>query len=416
MNCHVGWTCAFLRAAFSITWVESTKAGGYRAFCKKVALDRERAKIPATLARMSQEREVEKARREADRHKDEAIRDLEKAKRKHEDEITRIEKMILEVKRAHKEARKKARSSTAKAPTFVCKCPVDECEGLIESHLHKCMLCERRICRKCRALLPATVAKHECSANDLATMKLLRSDTKPCPSCATQIFKIAGCDQMWCTQCRVAFSWSTGKLDKGAIHNPHALRWNREHGEMKRDINDVPCGGLIDVHHLGLSPQLEDIIVPIHRAVGEIDQHLEQNISPDNLDPLRERRVLKTITEARWNQTIFTRMRASERKKANTDILVLFRTLAVERFRHLVAVLTHLDFEQARMTAVLRAEHVLDRPAANAGIAVGDFTREMEGVRAFVNQAFADELPLLGTKSPLHISEDWGWEKRKPHT
>ena len=55
---------------------------------------------------------------------------------------------------------------------------------------------------------------------------------------------------MWCTQCHVAFSWRTGEIDHGNIHNPHALAWKRKNGNLGRNLRDVPCGGLPNNHRL----------------------------------------------------------------------------------------------------------------------------------------------------------------------
>jgi hypothetical protein len=30
---------------------------------------------------------------------------------------------------------------------------------------------------------------------------------------------------MWCPQCHTAFRWSTGEIERGAIHNPHYYEW-----------------------------------------------------------------------------------------------------------------------------------------------------------------------------------------------
>lgn len=41
---------------------------------------------------------------------------------------------------------------------------------------------------------------------------------------------LKNCDQMWCLMCQTAFSWATGKIVTGNIHNPEAFRWQREQG------------------------------------------------------------------------------------------------------------------------------------------------------------------------------------------
>jgi len=46
--------------------------------------------------------------------------------------------------------------------------------------------------------------------------------TKPCPGCRVPVYKIDGCYQMWCTQCRTAVDWKTGfRIEGEEIHNPH---------------------------------------------------------------------------------------------------------------------------------------------------------------------------------------------------
>lgn len=56
---------------------------------------------------------------------------------------------------------------------------------------------------------------------------------------------VHNCDQMFCTQCHSAFSWRTGQLETGRIHNPHYYEYlRRSGGNVPREIGDVPCGGI----------------------------------------------------------------------------------------------------------------------------------------------------------------------------
>ena len=93
---------------------------------------------------------------------------------------------------------------------------------------------------------------HVCNKDTLETVKLLVSDSHPCPTCTTMITKIEGCDQMWCTQCQTAFSWKTGEVEKGRVHNPHYYEYKRQQsatGEIPREAGDNPCGrGLMDFY------------------------------------------------------------------------------------------------------------------------------------------------------------------------
>lgn len=105
----------------------------------------------------------------------------------------------------------------------LCPCPQRECDGLVEKTSCKCHICRTELCKKCHMVREKN---HACRDQDRLTIALLHKDTKACPVCAVPIYKIkGGCDQMWCTQCRTAFNWKTRKLDKGSIHNPHALRY-----------------------------------------------------------------------------------------------------------------------------------------------------------------------------------------------
>jgi hypothetical protein len=119
-------------------------------------------------------------------------------------------------------------------------CPLSMCLGLVKNG--RCGDCKKTICAKCRE---ERLEGHECNKEQLETIKLLKRDTRPCPRCKALIHKIDGCDQMFCTKCKTAFSWRTLIIQRGLIHNPHYHEYmaqiNRGLVNIQIGEND-PCG------------------------------------------------------------------------------------------------------------------------------------------------------------------------------
>ena len=128
---------------------------------------------------------------------------------------------------------------------FIRACPDAECRGFLSSQW-KCGICEKWTCPSCHLVKGVERdSPHECNPDDVLTASLISNDTKSCPSCGTGIFKIDGCDQMWCTQCNTGFSWRTGIVETNHIHNPHYFEWLRRNGDQQRqqggDLENGPC-------------------------------------------------------------------------------------------------------------------------------------------------------------------------------
>ena len=140
-------------------------------------------------------------------------------------------------------------------------------------------MCGISVCSKChekKEKVNNEEEQHVCKQENLDTAKLLAQDTKPCPSCATPIFKISGCDQMFCTKCHTGFSWKTGKIEKGVIHNPHYYELQRLNGgNLQRNIGDVPCGGL--PHPRDLEEKLAKIPVAQKKSIMEFRRTHDHN-------------------------------------------------------------------------------------------------------------------------------------------
>jgi len=115
----------------------------------------------------------------------------------------------------------------------ICKCLNIQCNGYIMSKSFKCGMCDLIICNKCHLKLDNN---HECDENNIKSIKFIELDTKPCPICSVRIHKYEGCDQAFCTQCKTAFSYNSGKIEKGRIHNPH---YYEEMQKLKLNINYI---------------------------------------------------------------------------------------------------------------------------------------------------------------------------------
>jgi hypothetical protein len=190
-----------------------------------------------------------------------------------------------------------AAAAEKKEKKFIAKCPKEDCRGFLDEKNY-CGLCGTKCCKKCNATIsplekeeesedeeddvvyvegPAASSvpsfsdkveievieteektktikddkkKHICNPDDVETTKLLKRDTKPCPSCGAMIHKIDGCNQMWCTQCHVAFDWKTGEIEKGNVHNPEYFRYMREKGLLKQGGGrggEVACDRIDDL-------------------------------------------------------------------------------------------------------------------------------------------------------------------------
>lgn len=147
------------------------------------------------------------------------------------------------------------------ADQFIHRCADSDCNGFVSS-AWKCATCDKHTCAHCRELKAnRDDPDHVCNPDTVASVALLKADTKPCPNCKIPVHKTEGCDQMFCTQCKRLWSWNTGKFETRG-HNPHYLQWMRENhaGGMPRDPADVLCGREIDARFL----------VQLHQNMSEL--------------------------------------------------------------------------------------------------------------------------------------------------
>lgn len=136
---------------------------------------------------------------------------------------------------------------------YVRPCPAGDCRGFL-NHLWKCGICKTNVCSKCHEVIEkAEESKEEpefleetkepehtghiCKPENVQSAKEVMSHSKPCPKCSAFIFKIDGCNQMFCTNCHTAFDWRTRTISSGPIHNPHYFAWLEQNGGNNNNNN-----------------------------------------------------------------------------------------------------------------------------------------------------------------------------------
>ena len=156
------------------------------------------------------------------------------------------------------------------AREFLQPCSRNGCNGFL-STAWKCRACDGYTCKECHE--PKN-DPHTCNPDTVKSVAQIKTDSKQCPKCSSLIFKTEGCDQMYCTNCHTAFSWKTGKIELGRIHNPHYYEYQRQRGRLNREIGDVQCGGMPDMYSF---PRTDTNVLKFHRQILEFQQyHLPQ--------------------------------------------------------------------------------------------------------------------------------------------
>lgn len=139
---------------------------------------------------------------------------------------------------------------------FIRNCVNPDCKGFLSTRW-VCGLCETKVCPKCHEKIGENMNSHTCDSKIVESVKEMEKNTKACPKCAALIYRVEGCDQMWCTVCKTPWSWKTGRvIVSGPIHNPHFYEWQRKQKKedkqiiIPRQLGDMQCGGIPSLREL----------------------------------------------------------------------------------------------------------------------------------------------------------------------
>ena len=241
MSCKNLWPAKFLIDNLNRSFVDNE----YKKHRKRLLVEREISRTPELMNIVERTKLVEESELELEEINKKYI----EIRKLYNDYARQLSEKRLEIHRIKtgedsKEARKK----------FIMPCPGNNCKGYLSTQ-YKCELCKLFTCPECFEIIGYSKEDHHvCKDENLKSAEMIKKETKGCPKCGVRIFKISGCDQMWCTECKVEFSWNTGKIViSGAIHNPHYYNYLQQNGggeNAPRNPGDVLCGGLIPFYIL----------------------------------------------------------------------------------------------------------------------------------------------------------------------
>lgn len=359
MNCRRQWNREILTELLPISFINKD----LKKHREDVLYEREKSLMPDTQPKVQQTKMLRALQQENKRLQDTLNDRLQEIAKLRTDiqENLRNQRVYQSSQAIHLFQNKRA---------FIRGCPVADCRGFINNDW-QCGICSQYICSKCHEIIGTSKEnpEHECKEEDKETAKMIMSQTRPCPKCAVPIFKIDGCDQMWCTQCHTAFSWRTGAIETHRVHNPHFYEWQRDHGGAPpREPGDIPCGGFPDVYRLQqwfkisaeelrairrhrINPTLYpmpntkipkeyDDVFNIHRCVNHIEMvempRFRNTGYVETNEDLRVRYLMNELSEDDFKLQLQQREKRQQKRQSIFMILEMITQVSTDIFRNYI--------------------------------------------------------------------------------
>ena len=216
---------------------------------------------------------------------------------------------------------------------------------------------------------------------------------------------LRNCDQMWCTVdgCSTAFSWNTGHVVTGRVHNPHYYEWLRRNGGgAEREVGDIPCGGVPTAHvfmrqviRSTLESGEKNRLLEVHRNITEFQARLTAYPArPDALmnKELNVRYLMNEITEDVWKQKLEHTEAAFNRKKEIGQLLQTFVTASADILQGIVGRMEDTSVSPDSVVAFIREVAM----------------PQLESLRSYTNESFN----TMGTSRRMavpQVGSRWEW-------
>lgn len=332
MKCKNQWDLDFCNENLNHTFMNNE----YKNHRKKLLYDIEKSKMPSTMPLVEDVLSLD-AKKEELKEQKKKFEELEVLYWRQKNRLKALKNDISRIKRGDLK-----KSEDKKI--FIKPCPVNNCNGFL-STAYKCGACKTWVCPTCHEVIGLDKNSHHvCNEDSVKTVAMLKKDTKPCPGCGAGIYKISGCDQMFCTKCNIPFSWKTGRKVTGVIHNPHFYEWQKKNGQNLQLPGAVHCGGLPNYWNFRtklrnvypsngvggiqnkLNVEIYETCAGFHRQVNHF-QYVELNRLREKCQALRDNSdlrikfILKQIDEKKLKSNI---CRRDKQFSKENDILQIY--------------------------------------------------------------------------------------------
>lgn len=341
MNCKETWNNEFIKKNFAMSFLK----GEYRQKREDILFEAEKVFLPPLLEEAKFLMLLDKIKRKIERGRDLLIENEKNIDQLVRDQMKRREHLNSKIELLRDEYKKVTRLQRdiplAEKKTFVMKCVVEDCRGFLSTK-YKCELCSVEVCKDCHLVIDDD---HTCKDDDIATVKELQKTTRPCPKCQTRIFKIDGCDQMFCIQCHTPFSWKTGSIEIGPIHNPEYFRLLNKGGivDVRHVQHQGGCGPMPEywnltqkLKHFYLDEKEERELLDFFQQMSHHRHVTLQRfiVQADNKDRLNY--LVGKYDEKTFKQKVYVASESLLRKREERQIIDLFVTTGEEMFRSIM--------------------------------------------------------------------------------
>jgi len=332
MHCKHQWDLFFVNKVLPRTYMSS----GWKASRSSLLLNRERSFFPDTMVLVAREIEKENIMKEI-----KALEEKEKAlkQKKH-----RLQARFYRVDHPEAPAEAAALEADPENSFRIRQCPTANCKGFLDRTNGLCVICNKTSCLRCNVNKEAEAeGVHECKQEDLDTWQLITGSSKPCPNCATRIQKSEGCAQMWCPGCHVAFNWQTGKVERGAIHNPHYYEWAARVGVQNAApqyrVNPCDAGRIWHFYYYPVEVRSNIEFRELHQKLNhtlhnDLDK-LREKIRNDNTD-LRISFLRDRITEDNYKKSLIKREIQRQKDVRMVDALETIRQVVTPMLQQVI--------------------------------------------------------------------------------